>query len=173
MRSVSFMLPPRGQISITGDKPVNHVGKADLKRHRIGQVEGLAELGRRACRVPKAANSYDGVADEISVRHITHDDIDAMRHICTLTGGEIIKDPHRGAACQERLAQMRANESRAASDQVHQTKLFCRQHDSRRQPSGSAPSLSPLTARPVPAQPVEIGDRPASRRPEFQADCQN
>ena len=32
-----------------------------------------------------AADSFDGMADEVSVRHITHDDIDAMRHIGTLT----------------------------------------------------------------------------------------
>ena len=63
------------------------------------------------CRQMKAAaDSFDGVADDVSVRHIG-----------TLTRGEIIQDTHRGAACQKRLAQMRTNESRAASDQVHQT----------------------------------------------------
>ena len=114
------------------------VGDAALHRGDGGEMKAAADASQR-------------VAHRGRIGHVAFDQCDARRQVLAPAGGQVVQHAHRIAACQQRLAQMRADEARAAGHQP------CGHAPSSALPTNRTPSCtsrsraSSIVVRPLPS----------------------
>jgi hypothetical protein len=82
-------------------------------QHRVIYRPLVADRRRE---VQDCVHAACGTVDRAGIRHVTDDQLRAIRHIGVIAGGEVVDDSHAGTAPQKTARNVRTDESGAAGN---------------------------------------------------------